>query len=64
MESLSIGFGDMNDLLTDVDAVVPVYGAYLVECYNKRTMNTHEAVGGQHVLDRFHCEMGDERALL
>ena len=64
LESWEEGLGDVNDLLADVNTVVAVYLLDLVEADNKRTMYAHKLLWRQHVLDRLHREMGDQRTTL
>ena len=51
----------MDDLLADIDAVVAVHLADLLQADNKRTMYAHKLLCGQHILNGFHREMGNER---
>ena len=64
MEGGEVGIGDMDDGLTDIDTVVAVDFTDLVETDDEGTMDTHEAVGGEHLLDSLHREMGDEGTVL
>ena len=60
MESGEIGLRHVDDLFADVDAVVAVYLADLVEADDEGPVYSHELLWGEHLLDGLHREMGDE----
>ena len=62
LKGREIGFGDVDDLLADIDTVVAVHLANLVKADDEGTVHSHELLWRQHVLNGFHREMGDEGA--
>ena len=64
VEGGKVGIGDVDDGLTDIDTVVAVDFTDLVETDDEGTMDAHETVGGEHLLDSLHREVGDKGTVL
>ena len=64
MEGVGVGIGNMYHLLTDVNAVVTIYLADMVERYDVAAVYTQETAHRQHILHALHGQMGDERPSL
>ena len=54
----------MNDLVTDIDTVVAIHLPYLAESHYIGTVNAHELLGRQHLLNGLHRQMGNQRLAL
>ena len=54
----------MDDFFANIDAVITIYFPDLVEANDKGTMDAHELLSGQHLLNGLHREMGDQRTAL
>ena len=63
-EGLTVGLSDADNFVADIDTVVAVDAADLVEGNDIRTMYAHELLRGQHLFDRLHREVGNERLAL
>ena len=64
MEGVGVGIGNMYHLLTNVNAVVAIYLANMVERYDVAGVYTQESARWQHVLHSLHGQMGDKRPSL
>ena len=60
LEGGEIGLRHMDDFVADIDAVIAVYLADLVEADDEGPVYSHELLWGEHLLDGLHREMGDE----
>ena len=63
-EGFPVGIGDADDLVANIDTVVAIDGPDLVEGDDVGAVDAHEAIGGKHLLDRFHGQVGDDGAFL
>ena len=59
-EGLQIAVRDVDDFLTDIDAVVAVNLLNLVNGNDVGAMDTQKLIFGQHVLYGFHRQVGDQ----
>ena len=61
VERLFVGIRHVDDLLPDINAIIPVDGADLIQRHDIRTMDPHKATGRQHLFHGLHRHVGDKR---